>query len=100
MSWFSKKEIKQPQDNIYTVINKELARLHKQMQQSMGTYHQPNKDNTNDNATLFLRRIEKLEDALLEALEKQPSHHEEIKDLQETVADIVLLGENNGPADV
>lgn len=83
--WFKKQQpIKQSQDNIYTVINAELDRLHKQISDSTKY--------SAENATVFWRRVHELQDAILSALEKQPSHHNEIVDLQETVSELILLG--------
>lgn len=86
MSFFNKsKEIKK--DNVYTVLNCELERLHELLNRARGN---------ESNVKTVYARIEKLQDALLEALKKQPSHHEEITDLQETVSELVLLGTGDG----
>ena len=81
--WFKKKK-EHKIDNIYTILNKELERLHQFVNRSMDT-------NNADNATIIFRRIDKIQDALLEALEKQPANAEQIRDLQETVAEMLLL---------
>lgn len=83
--WFKKKQsTKKPQDNIYTVLNAELARMHSLIQSSLA--------NSGENVNIFYTRIKDIQDAILEALEKQPSHHNEIVDLQETVSELILLG--------
>jgi uncharacterized protein with gpF-like domain len=83
--WFKKKKQEtQHPINVYTVLNNELIRLHSFMKANMESRNA-------DNATIIFRRIEKIQDALLEALEKQPSHDEAIKDLQQTVAEMLLL---------
>jgi len=45
------------------------------------------------NMNIYWNKVNELQDALLRALEKQPLHSDEIKDLQETVAEILLLSD-------
>jgi hypothetical protein len=85
--WFSKKESKVTKlkyDNIYTVLNDELQRLHNFVNSSMKTGNA-------DNATVTFRRIEAIQDALFLALKQQPASADQIRDLQETVAEMLLL---------
>lgn len=80
--FFNKKPEKQ--DNVYSVLNKELERLH-------SLFNSAFKERNENNVSIFWGRIKSLQDALLEALEKQPAHSQDIKDLQDTVAEILLL---------
>lgn len=89
MSWFKKKATSVVPlvqlNSVYAVLNAELERLHKQI-------HTGVENNNADNATIFNNRVNKIQDALLEALKAQPSHEEAIIDLQNAVADIILTG--------
>jgi hypothetical protein len=84
--WWSKKQpkVKPKFDNVYTVLNDELQRLHNFVNSSMKTGNA-------DNATVTFRRIEAIQDALFLALAKQPTSADQIRDLQETVAEMLLL---------
>lgn len=77
---------KKRNDNVYTVINKELDRLYK-----FANKCTPDGTALND----VWQRIKLLQDALIVAAEKQPNDAEIIKDLQDTVADLVLVGDKN-----
>ena len=78
--WWSKKP---KTNNVYALLDKELERLHGEMNSN---------EWTGDALTDIFRRIKAIEDAVLEALKSQPSHDEQIKDLQETVTDMILTG--------
>lgn len=69
-------------DNLYTVLNDELERLHKFFQDSVN-------DSAN-NANIAFARIKEIQDVLLETLKKQPTSDAEIKDLQSTVTELLL----------
>jgi len=69
-------------NNVYTVLNDELHRMHNFMRNRC----KPNSEATN---TAF-NRIVLLQDALIQASQNQPNDAEVLKDLQETVADMVL----------
>ena len=71
-------------DNVYTLLNKELERMHGLLERSM-------KGSSEANTKIFWSIIKDLQEAMLKALEKQPAHSQDIKDLQDTVAEILLL---------
>lgn len=75
--------LKEAPDNVYTVLNDELDRLHEQLVKLMAN---------KSNAQTIWKRIELFQDAALEALKKQPTHGQEIRDLQDTVSEMLLLG--------
>lgn len=83
MVGFSKKIIERD-DNVYTVLNKELERLYALLDRSM-------KGGNKDNTTVFWNKIKELQAEMVKALEKQPANSQDIKDLQDTVAEILLL---------
>ena len=82
---FFKKKTKVNSDNVYTVINAELDRLHKFMNNSVHS--------NQNNAQLAFDQILEYKKAILKALEKQSLHADEIKDLQDTVTDLILLND-------
>ncbi len=69
-------------DNIYTILNDELARMHDRM----------SRESNVENVNIWWNKVKEIQDALLEALKSQPSHHDEIKDLQDTLSDLILTG--------
>lgn len=84
--FFKKKQERKEPDNAYALLNKELERMWRQFDAAKaGT--------SADNMNIFWNRIKELQDAMLEALEKQPAHAEQISDLQNTVAEMLLLTE-------
>lgn len=85
-TFFKKENTKKPPDNVYTAINEELKRLHEQLLKLMV--------NESNGQTIW-KRIELFQDVLMEMAKKQPSHHEEIKDLQNTVSEMLLLGDSD-----
>lgn len=85
MFGFFEKKVALPTDNAYSVLNKELERLH-----TLFTYAYKN-GQSKDNLNIYWSRIKELQEALFLALEKQPAHSQDIKDLQDTVAEILLL---------
>jgi hypothetical protein len=88
--WFKKKKEKKPEpiyENAYSLLNKELERMHKLFQA------QYDAGGSEKNLNAFWNKICELQQALLEALKNQPAHAEEIKDLQNTVAEILLLAQ-------
>lgn len=70
-------------ENVYSVLNKEIERLYKFMSSSKNEL----------NVQEAWRRITAIQNALIEALKDQPAHDKSIKDLQETVAELLLLTE-------
>lgn len=82
MNFFNKKE--QQGESVYSVIDKELSRLYDMLYKFNG--------NNEHNVQVVWKRIEGFQDALLQALSKQPSHDEAIKDLQDTVTEMLLTG--------
>ena len=85
MFWAKKEE--QP-DNLFGLLNAELKRLHKIQQ------NEAKSGRTQDSKATW-QRIVKLQNALLLIAEKQPAHDEEIKDIQETLAEMLLLGNDD-----
>ena len=75
--------------NVYAVLNEELLRLHDNMLTSIKCSSHA----AESNAQTYWRRIGKLHEALIKALEQQPSHDESIKDLQDTVSELIMLGD-------
>lgn len=84
-----KQETTHKTDNVYSLMNEELERMHQLMQSSLGNA-------SKDNVNIFYRRIQDLQDKMVEALEKQPLHADTLKDIQDTLTDTILLG---GPTD-
>lgn len=89
--WFKKKT----NDNIYTVLNDELKRLHEFLNL---VYKGPKNSDVNNAAPTFAR-ITKIQDTLIETLKKQPTSDEQIKDLQDSVADLYLAGNDDDKVD-
>lgn len=71
-----------PEDNIYTLLDRELDRLHKWMDAS-----------TNDaNMNIFWKRVQLIQDKVLYTLEKQPISEIQLRHLQDQIADLYLAG--------
>jgi hypothetical protein len=83
--WFKKKKVEPKYENAYSLLNKELERMHHMFYSEFG------KSSDAKNINIFWNRIIELQDALLKALEKHPTSADQIKDLQETVAEMLLL---------
>lgn len=83
--FLKKKQEVRVNENVYTVLNKELERMHSLLRNEFGRSSDAN------NVNIWWKNIQSLQEALLEALEKQPTHEHHIKDLQDTVAEILLL---------
>ena len=85
--WFKKQASPKPvHENAYSVLNKELERLH-----ILFSTQFSNGSGSEKNLNAYWNRITSMQDALLQALEKQPAHSKDIRDLQETVAELLLL---------
>jgi prefoldin subunit 5 len=68
-------------ENVYSVLNKEIERLYKFISTTKNEV----------NVQEAWRRITAIQNALIEALKDQPAHDKSIKDLQETVTELLLL---------
>lgn len=81
---FNKNTTVKAEDNIFTVINSELERLHKLVNDSICSSSQ--------NTNIFWGKIEELQNLLKTMAEKGVNNDikKEIKDLQNTVGDILL----------
>lgn len=87
--WFSKKKKVEPvYENAYSLLNKELSRMHELFREQLNIGGSSEK-----NLNVFWTKINNMQDAMIKALEKQPAHAEEICDLQNTVAEILLLSQ-------
>ena len=75
-------------DNVFGVLNAELERLHilfnKQM--SYGT------EAGCKNANIFMYKIDAINAELLKIMKDLPSNDKQIKELESTVADMILTG--------
>lgn len=84
-----KKELKKPLPltitNIYSLLNQELIRLNSHLNKAM------NNGNKN-NVKVFDNRITDIHDRLFKILDEQPISSEQLKDLQDSVADLYLTG--------
>lgn len=80
---FKKEKIIKSADNIYTVLNDELKRMH-----NMAKQH----DGNESNVQTIWNKIKEIQDALLASLKRNPMDQETIKDLQDSVADLYLTG--------
>lgn len=87
LNLFTKKKEEPEINNVYALLDKELHRMH-----SLFNYHYQS-GSSKTNLKIFYDRIRELQDAMLQALEKQPANDQQIKDLQNTVAEIILLTE-------
>lgn len=85
--WFKEKEVVDMPDNIYTTLNDELERMHYMLKNQMHA-----KQKEGNNAQTLYTQIEKIQNALLRTLAKQPTSEEQLKDLQDSVADLYLTG--------
>lgn len=77
-------QLKHP-NNIYTVINSELARVHHRFATTSGE----------QNLNVFWNRIKEIQDKVIDTLEKQPHSDYELRKLQDQIADLYLTGEND-----
>lgn len=77
------------EDTAFTVLNKELERMH-----SLFIHEYGRIGGNHENATLFFHTIEKLQKALLLTLEKGATEdvQKQLRDLQNTVTDSIILG--------
>lgn len=77
-------------DNLFTVLNSELERLHKLLELSLK--HIKNEDNIQS----IYKRIKELQQVLIEAAEKNSTEciQKELASLKSDVADLALLGNN------
>jgi len=84
--WLKKEKAKVP-DNIYSVLDNELSRLWSQ-------FNKADQKGNVDNMNAFYTVIKGIHEGLQSALKKQPTSDEQLKDLQDSVADLYLTGKD------
>jgi len=87
-------------DNVYDLLNAELERLHKRVEDCANCGGK----SAEANAQAYFNRLCLIQDGVIKALEKQPLHADTLKDIQDTLTDTILLGDptdsnNNGGND-
>ncbi len=80
--------------NIYNLLNDELKRLHHFMMTAVNTYN-PTEGSKSNNGTVAFQQIAAIHQKMDDLIVKMPDNEllASIKDIQNTVAELILLGE-------